>query len=131
MKTIEEIRAHFQKDRFAAKLGIQIERAGQGEAVCSVQVTEEQKNALGRVQGGFLFTLADFTFAVAANSRQMGTVTLDSHIHYLAAPADGRLTAMAVPKSTGGRISVYEVFIRDEHGQEVALMTATGYRTRA
>ena len=129
MKNIEEIRAHFSKDRFAKNLGIYIETANDQMAVCSVDVTDDQMNALGRVQGGLLFTLADFTFAVAANTREMGTVTLESAIHYLAPPKGKRLVATAKPKNVGGRISVYEVDIEDESGKLVACLTATGYKT--
>ncbi len=129
IKTLEEARAHFQKDVFAMNLGIEIVRADEQGAVCTVTVREEQKNALGRVQGGFLFTLADFTFAVAANLWRMGTVTLESSIHFLAPPRGDKLTATARPKSQGGRIAVYEVSVCDEDGAEVALVTATGYAT--
>ncbi len=130
MRTLEEVRAHFAKDRFAAELGIEILRADEGGAVCAVTVQEAQKNALGRVQGGFLFTLADFTFAVAANLWRMGTVTLESSIHFLAPPRGDRLTATARPMSQGGRVAVYAVHINDEDGTEVALVTATGYATK-
>ena len=130
MNSLEEVRAHFAKDRFAAQMGIEILRADETGAECAVTVREDQRNALGRVQGGFLFTLADFAFAVAANTRRMGTVTLESGIHFLAPPGGKRLTALAKPKSMGGRVAVYEVEVRDEEGTLVALVTCTGYLTK-
>ncbi len=127
MKDITEIRAHFAKDRFATALGIEIESADESGAVCTARVQPQQTNALGRVQGGFIYTLADFTFAVAANTHRMGTVTLQSNIHYLAAPKGEVLTATARPLSLGGRVAVYEVAVRDENGEVAAMVTATGY----
>ena len=130
MNSLEEVRAHFAKDRFAAQMGIEILWADETGAECAVTVRDDQVNALGRVQGGFLFTLADFAFAVAANTHRMGTVTLESDIHFLAQPEGRRLAAVARPKSLGGRVTVYEVEVHDEEGTLVALVTCTGYRTK-
>lgn len=127
MKTLEEIREFFQGDRFAMEQGIVIERAEDGRAVCSMEITPRHLNAVGNVQGGLIFTLADFAFAVAVNCQKVGTVTLDSSIHYLRRAQGSRLTATAVPAHQGGSICLYEVAVRDEVGEMVAKASITGY----
>lgn len=129
METLEEIRAYFAQDRFAAELGIEITQAGDGCATCRATASQSQCNALGRVQGGFIFTLADFTFAVAAGSTGRPAVTLESSIHYLRPPATLALSATARPRHLGGRTCVYEVSVQDASGEPVALVTTTGYHT--
>lgn len=54
-------------------------------------------NAAGTVQGGALFTLADFAFAVAANAGGVLTVSLQNSISFLRAAKPARLTARAEP----------------------------------
>ncbi len=127
MKTLQEIRRYFEQDQFAMQLGFEILCVESEKTVCRVVVPESQKNALGRVQGGFLFTLADFTFAVAANVRSVGTVTMNSTIHFLAPPKGDLLLATARPKQLGKRICVYEVDVCDEEGTCVATAICTGY----
>ncbi len=126
MKTLQEIRQHFQQDQFASQLGIKILYCNDEKTLCQVPIAELQKNALGRAQGGLLFTLADFTFAVAANVHCLGTVTVNSSIHFLAAPQGNILQSEARPKRLGKRLCVYEVELFDETDTIVALATFTG-----
>lgn len=131
MLNLEETRALFAGDHFAMAQGITIDRLEDTLAVCSLTLDETHKNAMGAPQGGLVFTLADFTFAVAANSRAKGTVTLSADIHYLRPAAGGRLAATATLRSAGKSICVYQVAVKDDAGTEVALMTATGKLPKA
>lgn len=128
MDTLNEIRSFFAGDRFAALAGIAIDSAEDGLAVCSVELGEQHRNVMGHTQGGLIFTLADFAFAVAANSRELGTVTLNSTVHFLRAHSGGRLTAGARRTHQGRSVSIYEITVWDEREAPVARMTATGYR---
>ena len=130
MRTLEELRALFEADRFAMEAGIGIDSAADGEAVCSLALGPGHLNAEGYPQGGLMYTLADFAFAVAANHSRPVTVTLDGTIHYMKATRAKRLSAKAVPRSAGRTTCVYEVLITDEAGNEVALATFTGYTKR-
>lgn len=130
---LQPIRALFKNDTFATGAGIQIESAANFCAVCSVRLGPGHKNAAGTAQGGLIFTLADFAFAVAANShlaaQQSGapTVTLNSTVHFLHPATAGTLTARARPLKQGGTVSVYEVTVEDEDGKAVARVSITGY----
>lgn len=127
MSSLDETRSFFKGDRFVANQGIVIDSISEDGAVCSVVLTGEHKNALGSAQGGLIFTLADFAFAVAANSATPGTVTLNSTINYIRAPKDGVLTATAVCRNKSRSICVYEVTVTDQSGACVAMVTTTGY----
>lgn len=126
MASIEELKEYFGNDQFAVHQGVEITGLAEDGATCSVALQKTHFNALGYVQGGMIFTLADFTFAVAANSRQYGAVTVNSTINFLR-PAQGtRLDARATLVS-GGRICVYRVDVTDDGGKTVAVATITGY----
>ena len=72
MTDVEEARAYFSNDKFAMKTtGIQIDDVKPLYAKCSLKITDAHKNAAGAVMGGAIFTLADFTFAVAVNFKNV------------------------------------------------------------
>lgn len=86
MSKLEEIREEFKKDRFATDaVGIRIDCAEPGKAVCSLTLKPHHMNANNVPMGGAIFTLADFTCAVAANgySERM-TVSQNASITFLA-----------------------------------------------
>ena len=83
---LAEAREEFAGDRFAMGTGVRIEEVDDRYAKCSLQLTSRHLNAAGQTMGGAIFTLADFTFAVAANFRQLHAVTLESGIRYLTFP---------------------------------------------
>lgn len=124
---IERVREIFEKDRFASLNGAYIEEIGEHYAKCSMKLDSSHQNAAGGVMGGAIFTLADFAFAVAANWENMGTVSLCSNINYLGAAKGKMLIAEAVCKKSGKTTSYYEVSVRDELDNQVAIVTTTGY----
>lgn len=126
MKNIEEARSYFQNDHFATENGTVIEELGENYAVCSLQLTEHHRNALGNVMGGVLFTLADFSFAVASNFGKRPTVSTSSQITFLRAAKGNRLTARAEMIREGRTTVYYEISVFDEPGNLVARVTASG-----
>lgn len=128
MKPLAEIRRIFQADRFATMLGMTVDDVSEERVVCGVPIRDEHRNGMGQVQGGFLFTLADFAFAVAANHERIDTVTLNSTIHFLKSPTGNRLTATVTTRHAGRTVQLYDIEIRDEDGSLVATVASTGYR---
>lgn len=126
-KTLEEVRKIFQGDRFATENGAVIEEIGDHSAVCSLEITESHRNAMGAVMGGTYFMLADFAFAVAANWEKMGCVSLHSDISFLGAAKGARLSARAVCIKDGRTTACYRTEVTDELGNPVAVVTTTGY----
>ena len=127
MDRTEKARELFGTDYFATETtGIVIEKAETNYARCSFRIEKKHLNANHCVMGGALFTLADFTAAVAANGDDMATVTLDSQIHYIR-PAKGTyLVAETRCIKSGQKTCVFEVTITDDNDKTVAIATCTG-----
>ena len=49
---LEHIRNHYKNDRFATGNGIVIDSVTEDCVVCSMELNEKHKNAVGGVQGG-------------------------------------------------------------------------------
>lgn len=128
MKTLEELKKYFEGDRYAIENGAEILSATEGGAVCTMALSDHHRNARGAVMGGAIFTLADFTFAVAANAVGLPTVTLTSEIHYLTAAKGDRLYAEAHCIRDGKSTCHYRVTVTDEEKKEVAELLVSGFK---
>ncbi len=132
MPTLEEIRTLFAGDRFATECaGAVIESAEPGHAVCTMALQPRHLNAAGTPQGGAVFTLGDFAFAVAANGfAEQVVISLQHDITYFA-PARGKtIRAESRCVRSGRTTCFYTVDFTDELGTHVALMTVNGFVTR-
>lgn len=127
---MDQIREFFKRDHFAAYNSIKLLEISKGNATAQMTVTDKHLNGINTVHGGALFTLADFTFAVAANSWGRVTVATNANISYLKATKSGVLTATAREVSKGFRIANYTVEITDEEGDLVALFQGMAYRKK-
>ena len=127
MKTLDEVRALFENDRFATENGARVEDFGTGYAKCSLQITKHHQNANGSLMGGVSFLLADFAFAVAANHQQLGTVSLSSSITFLGVPRGQLLVAEARCIKEGRSTCYYRVCVSDELQTPVAEVTINGF----
>lgn len=127
MSVLEEVRARFEKDRFATENGAVVEDIADGYARCAMEITPAHLNAAGTVMGGAIFTLADFAFAVAANWNQGLRVSLNSQITYLGTARGSRLLAEARRVKEGRATCYYQVEVKDETGRLVAEVTVTGF----
>ncbi|QEH69143.1 PaaI family thioesterase [Cellulosilyticum sp. WCF-2] len=123
----EEVRAFFEEDLFAKHCGIRIDHIEENQAICSMELTAKHRNAGGQVQGGAIFTLGDFAFAVAANSGEKKAVSLDNQIAFMRKVQGDKLIATASVISSTYKICFYQVDIEDEWGTKVARMSVTGY----
>lgn len=131
----EQAREIFRLDRYATEsTGINIVKMGDHEADCSLTVDSRHCNARGVAMGGVLFTLGDFTAAVAANSEcvkakeALRWVSLDATIHYLsAAPLGASLVAKARTIKHGRTTALYQTTIEnlDNGNLPVAIVEST------
>lgn len=124
---LEKVREYFAQDRFATENGAVIEAVGEGYARCSIEINEKHKNAVGGVQGGVHFMLADFTFAVATNHRECRTVSLHSDIAYLGTMKGTKMTAQAFQVKNGRSTCYYQVEVKDDLGNMLAQVNITGF----
>ena len=126
--TLEEAREFFYKDKFAVNTGIILDEISEDEAVCSLNLTDDHKNAYGGVMGGVIFTLADFAFAVLSNQIHQLTVAQQVDIHYLSAAKGDKLIARATCRKNGRTSSIVNVDISDDTGRDVAQFIGTGFK---
>lgn len=123
---IQKIRKFFEGDRFCLYNGITIDEVNEYYALCSVLVEDRHLNAGNVAQGGLLFTLADFAFAVHANSLGKLTVSSGADIDFVRPAMGKKLIAKAYPVSVGGRTCLYRAEVFDENGI-AAFVTVRGF----
>lgn len=114
-------KAMWLDDRASKGLGMNLQRVAPGEAVISMTVRKDMTNGHGICHGGFIFTLADSTFAFACNTYDQRTVAQQCAVTFLQAVHEGEtLTAHAVERSRAGRGGIYDVTVRDSRNVVVA-----------
>lgn len=124
---IESVRKFFERDRFVASSGISVESVNEREAVVFAPVEDRHLNAGDTVQGGFIFTMADFAFAVLANAKGRFTVSQNATVHFLKARRPAWLKARAYALNEGRNTALYAVDVFDDAGVKIAYVTVTGY----
>ena len=99
-------------DEASAGLGMQILEVGPGYAMMAMEVTPAMTNGHGIAHGGFIFTLADSTFAFACNSRGAKAVAQHGAITFLRPGRLGeRLVATGHEVALAGRSGLYDVTV--------------------
>lgn len=116
-----------KNDQFAKFLGIEITSVDIGQAAVKMQLKKEHLNGMGVAQGGVIFTLADFAFAVAANSAGLGTVGLHADIDYFRPPKGEWLLAKAWEVNRSKTLSNYTVEVTDGEDRLIARFNGTGF----
>lgn len=100
----------YQRDTAARRLGIELIAIAPGAAQMAMTVTAQMVNAHDICHGGFIFSLADTSFAYACNSRNVIAVAQHCSITYLnAARVDEHLVAAAAQVAVRGRSGIYDV----------------------
>ncbi len=122
------VRRVMRGDRWAALAGARLVEVREGYARVRMRLRPEHLNGVGVVQGGAVFTLADFAFAVASNSHGTVAVALDVAITFARAARTGVLVAEALEESVSRRVSVCNVRVTDRAGEVIALFRGTAFR---
>lgn len=126
--SVESAREFFYKDKFAVNTGITLDELTEDRAICSLDLTDEHRNAYGGVMGGVIFTLCDFAFAVLSNQIHQLTVAQQVSINYLSAPKGNKLIAEARCRKSGRTSSIVIVNVEDDTGRDVAQFVGTGFK---
>ena len=102
--------AMWREDRASQGLGMQIVDIKAGQATLAMTIQPHMVNGHGIAHGGFIFTLADSTFAFACNSHNERTVAAQGAISFIRPGKLGdRLVAVAREVSRSGRSGIYDV----------------------
>jgi acyl-CoA thioesterase len=109
-------------DRASRDLGMQALTIEVDHAVVRMAVTDSMVNGHAIAHGGFIFTLADSTFALACNSRGQLTVAAGADITFVTAAHRGDvLVADGRVRAAYGRSGITDVTVtRESDGALVA-----------
>src|SRR5512139_1691979 len=125
---MEHIKQFFAQDRYAQLSGIELLSVAPGRAVAQMAINPHHLNAVGIVQGGAIFTLADLAFAAASNAHNQVAVAINVSITYMKAVSSGILRAEARELSVNSKLGSYTVDVTDERGTLIAVFQGLVYR---
>ena len=103
-------------------MGMELLYCKPGTASMRMTVEDKHLNGHKMCHGGFIFTLADSTFAFACNSHNQATVASAASIEFLKPVHLGDvLTCVGLEQVMSGRHGVYDMTVRNQHDQVIAL----------
>lgn len=118
-------------DKAALGLGIELVRVAPGEAVARMSVRADMVNGHDICHGGFIFALADTAFAYACNTFNVRTVASGVDINFIAPAHTGQqLTAHGHARHQGGRSGVYDIEVKNERDELVAVFRGRSSRIK-
>ena len=121
----------FENDNFAQYVGIELIDSGKKWARAKLEIEEKHLNGAGLLHGGAIYTLAVWTFAVAANTGEDLSVGIQANISYLSGMKEGTIYAEAKVLSDNPKISSYGVTITDEKQKVIATFQGMAYTKRS
>jgi acyl-CoA thioesterase len=121
----------FANDRASRTLGMSIVAVRPGYAELTMTMRADMLNGHAICHGGYVFTLSDSAFAFACNSYNFNPVAQGCAIEFLAPSREGdTLTARAVERSLAGRTGVYDIEVKNQRGETIALFRGKSYRIK-
>jgi len=121
----------FANDRASKGLGMEILAISPGGATLAMTVREDMLNGLDICHGGLITTLADSAFAFACNAYNEMTVASGFDVSIVAPGRLGdRLTAVAEEVQLSGRTGVYDITVRNQRDELIALFRGRSYRLK-
>lgn len=116
-------------DAASRMLGLRITEIAPGRAVATMTVREDMLNGFAICHGGLIATLADSAFAFACNARNALTVASGFGIDILkSAKLGDLLTATAEETSLAGRTGLYDITVKNQHGELIAVFRGRSHR---
>ncbi|MEY2661415.1 MAG: hydroxyphenylacetyl-CoA thioesterase PaaI [Pseudomonadota bacterium] len=103
-------------------MGMELLACEPGRAVLRMPVRDLHLNGHQICHGGFIFTLADTTFAFACNSHNKNAVAAGCSIEFLKPVREGDvLTCEGIEQTLSGRHGIYDMRVQNQHGETVAM----------
>jgi uncharacterized protein (TIGR00369 family) len=112
----------------AQLIGVEVERAENGESLATMVAEERHSNPMGTIHGGILCDLADAAMGTAYFSTlEPGEsfTTLELKINFLRPFWTGRLVARARVVSRGRSVGMTECDVEDGEGRLIARASST------
>jgi acyl-CoA thioesterase len=127
MTYAEKVKEYFAGDKFVAGLNVVVAELSETQAVVKVQVKPEHFNANGAAQGGMLYTVADYTFALLANYLHPACVTQGGHIQYLRPVGLEEISVIARETARAGRNCTCEVLVKNAQDEIACVCLFNGF----
>ena len=103
-------------------MGMELLACQPGRAVIRMTVRELHLNGHQICHGGFIFTLADSTFAFACNSYNKAAVAAGCSIEFLKPGQLGDvLTCVGQEQTMSGRHGIYDMKVTNQKGEVIAM----------
>lgn len=120
----------FENDKFSKWLGIEILDIGPGFCTLQSTIKNEMLNGFQLCHGGVSYSIADSALAFASNSHGIQALSIETSIsHTKPVMAGDIVTARATEKNLSVRFGVYEVILKNQKNDMVALFKGTVFRT--
>lgn len=130
MNTQKLLQRMLDRDAFSAWLGIEIIEVKPGYAKLRARLREDMTNGVGSIHGGITFSLADSAFAFSCNMYNNISVSLDVHISFTKAAQVGDILEIESREIISTkRTGVYDIQVRNQREELVALFKGTCFRT--
>jgi acyl-CoA thioesterase len=111
----------WSEDEASRNLGMEIVSVSPGKAVLTMTVTDKMVNGHKICHGGYIFLLADSTFAFACNTYNQRTVAQQCAVTFIRPGKLGdKLRADAAEISKSGRSGIYDITVTRDDGVVIA-----------
>jgi len=122
--------AMLKTDAASRSLGMDVSVSDAGMSTVTMTVTADMINGHDVCHGGMIFSLADSAFAFACNGYNDVTLAAAASIEFLRpAKLGDQLTAHATENHRGRRRGIYDVMIRNQRDEAVALFRGRSHGT--
>lgn len=120
-----------KREPFAMALKMELVELEEGMSAVEMDYDPSMMNNLfARMHGGAIFALIDEAFQTVCQTVGSTTVAMNVNVNYVASPETGaRLRAEAREVSSTKRTASYDIKVRDQHGQLIAVCQALAFRT--
>ncbi len=95
-----------------------------------MRIQKYHLNSVNVVQGGAIFTLADFAFAAASNSYGTVALGISVNIFYVKSATKGTLIAEAKEISVTPKLATYHVTVMNQKKEIIAIFQGMVYRKK-
>ncbi len=110
----------FDDNPFMTHNFVDLIKAENGEAVCTLDLRRESLNVYGYAHGGAIYTIADDVAGFAAHTDGRAYVTQNSNLHFLSNRGAGKLIGKARVIHRGRKTCLIQVEITADDGKLIA-----------
>lgn len=126
MDKASRIRRNFERDGYAASLGMRLVSDDPDAVAVELAVADPHLNFHGSTHGGALFSVADCAFSLISNAAGPVAVAIDTHLVISAATKTGdTLRAEAIEVRRGRQLATYQVRVTRDDARLCGLFTGT------